>query len=245
MKRITVIVMLLLSISIFSYAQNQLQDVVYLKNGSIIRGTVVNMVPNETLRIQTLDGSTFVYQMNEVEKITKEQPVNQTRNSFRPFGGNVASFKPGYEGSADLGYTVGTGTWSLNRFEFNTSHGYRFNPYFYLGAGLGFHYYHEADGTLMPLFVDARADLMSGNIVPFVDLRAGYSISLSSDEISDGGAYLSPSVGVRFFAQKKVNMNVSIGYSCQWLKVYYGYGYNVLYTESKNFGGVSFKVGVP
>ena len=60
MKRITVIVMLLLSISIFSYAQNQLQDVVYLKNGSIIRGTVVNMVPNETLRIQTLDGSTFV-----------------------------------------------------------------------------------------------------------------------------------------------------------------------------------------
>jgi hypothetical protein len=49
-----------------------LQDVVYLKNGSIVRGTIVEQVPNQSLKIQTRDGSVFVYEMAEVTKITKE-----------------------------------------------------------------------------------------------------------------------------------------------------------------------------
>lgn len=49
------------------------QDVVYLKNGSVIRGMVVEQVPNVSLKIRTADGSVFVYAMDQVEKITKEQ----------------------------------------------------------------------------------------------------------------------------------------------------------------------------
>lgn len=48
-------------------------DVVYLKNGSIIRGLIMEQIPNETLKIQTADGSLFVYKMEEVVKITKEE----------------------------------------------------------------------------------------------------------------------------------------------------------------------------
>ena len=44
-------------------------DVVYLKNGSIIRGMVVETIPNETIKIRTADGSIFVYSLDEVEKI--------------------------------------------------------------------------------------------------------------------------------------------------------------------------------
>jgi hypothetical protein len=47
-------------------------DVVYLKNGSIIRGLIIEQTPNVSLKIQTADKSTFVYSMDEVEKITKE-----------------------------------------------------------------------------------------------------------------------------------------------------------------------------
>jgi len=49
------------------------QDVVYLKNGSVIRGMVIEQVPNVSLKIRTADGSVFVYAMDQVEKITKEQ----------------------------------------------------------------------------------------------------------------------------------------------------------------------------
>lgn len=49
------------------------QDVVYLQNGSIIRGMVIEQVPNVSIKIQTSDGSIFVYEMKDVAKIAKEQ----------------------------------------------------------------------------------------------------------------------------------------------------------------------------
>jgi hypothetical protein len=48
------------------------QDVVYLKNGGILRGMIIEQIPNVQLKIQTKDGSVFVYKMDEIEKITKE-----------------------------------------------------------------------------------------------------------------------------------------------------------------------------
>lgn len=50
----------------------ELQEVVYLKNGSVIRGTIIEQIPGISLKIQTADGNIFFYKMEEVEKITKE-----------------------------------------------------------------------------------------------------------------------------------------------------------------------------
>lgn len=50
----------------------QYVDVVYLKNESIIKGMIIEQVPNVSLKIQTRDGSVFVYKMEEVRKMTKE-----------------------------------------------------------------------------------------------------------------------------------------------------------------------------
>jgi hypothetical protein len=54
------------------YAQ-QYEDVVYLKNGSIIHGTIIEQIPNESLKIKTKDGNVFVYKTEEISKITKEE----------------------------------------------------------------------------------------------------------------------------------------------------------------------------
>lgn len=66
-----------------SYHQNQNQnhqqssgewvDVVYLKNGGMIRGTIIEQVFNVQIKIQTKDGNIFVYKVDEIEKVTKEQ----------------------------------------------------------------------------------------------------------------------------------------------------------------------------
>jgi len=61
-------------------AQQVLVDVVYLKNGSIIKGTIIEQVPGETIKLKTADGSIFVYNMSEIKKITKEQVNNNSRN---------------------------------------------------------------------------------------------------------------------------------------------------------------------
>ncbi len=51
-------------------------EVLYLKNGSIIRGMIMEQIPNEQVKIQTADGSVFVYTMDQVLKITKEPKNN-------------------------------------------------------------------------------------------------------------------------------------------------------------------------
>ena len=70
-------------------AQENFQDVVYLKNGSVIRGIIIEQVPNESIKLQTKDGNLFVYRMDEIEKLTKEQPIN-----FMPLGNSAYSFNP-------------------------------------------------------------------------------------------------------------------------------------------------------
>ena len=69
MKRILCLMVLLLSIASLSYAQS---DVLYLKNGSVIKGSVLEMDPSNGVKIQTSDGSLFVYSMSDVERVSKD-----------------------------------------------------------------------------------------------------------------------------------------------------------------------------
>lgn len=65
--------------TMFAAAQANLQDVVYLKNGSVVRGTIIEQVPGVSLKLQTNDGNIFVYNIEDVEKMTKEQSKGSTR----------------------------------------------------------------------------------------------------------------------------------------------------------------------
>lgn len=50
-----------------------MEDVIYLKNGSILRGVIIEQVPNVSMKIESVGGNVFAVQMAEVEKITKEK----------------------------------------------------------------------------------------------------------------------------------------------------------------------------
>ncbi|RPI06906.1 MAG: hypothetical protein EHM64_01270 [Ignavibacteriae bacterium] len=78
LRLIIVTALVLLSVSaVFA----QTKDVVQLKNGSVIKGTILEMIPDKTIKIQTADGNIFVYNMTEVEKISKDAsaPVIETK----------------------------------------------------------------------------------------------------------------------------------------------------------------------
>lgn len=53
------------------------QDILYLKNGSIIKGELVKALPNEKVQFQLSDGTILSYNTADAIKITKEN-VNQT-----------------------------------------------------------------------------------------------------------------------------------------------------------------------
>lgn len=75
MTRKLLIAIVCCMLSFVSFSQNAGNEVLYLKNGSIILGTIVEQIPFQTIKIQTSDGSIFVYQTSECDRI--EKPTTQ------------------------------------------------------------------------------------------------------------------------------------------------------------------------
>jgi len=61
--------------SLFVFSQNKTVDVVYLKNGSILRGDIVEQVIGQSLKIKTLDGNVWVFKSEDVDRVVKEEVV--------------------------------------------------------------------------------------------------------------------------------------------------------------------------
>ena len=87
----------LLSILLFTpiiiFAQ-QSEDVVYLKAGSIIRGLIIEQVQNSYKKVQS-GQNVFVYQIDEIEKMTKEILRDKTLSNNPIGGGSSFSFTKG------------------------------------------------------------------------------------------------------------------------------------------------------
>lgn len=93
---------LIFTIVPYASAQQIREDVVYLKDGSIVRGIIIEQIPDESLKIQIQGGSVMVLKMADVLKITKEmkmiEPLHETRKNptaafalsfFVPGGGQL------------------------------------------------------------------------------------------------------------------------------------------------------------
>ena len=130
-----------------------------------------------------------------------------------------------YRGFVDAGYSIGIGDYPFGRFEVNTSHGYQFNPYFFLGAGLGFHFMssYETDGMEIalderdskvdiPIFANVRCNFSKKKVVPYIDLKGGTFVT------NNGGMYANASVGCRISLNEKRAVNIAVGYTSEKLE---------------------------
>lgn len=218
------------------------QEVVYLKNGSIIKGVIVEQIPNVSLKVKTADGSIFAYQISEVEKLTKEE-VKSIRNHSRFYSGkkHFNTDKTRYKGFFELGGAIGIGDYGDGVFTASTTHGYQFNPYFFLGAGIGADYHFDWETLFIPIFADVRANIIDGKVTPYVGMKVGYSIF-------DGiGFYFNPNVGVSCALSPKLGLNVSLGYNLQKADIYYFLSAgSTTYSgvETETIGGVTIKLGL-
>lgn len=167
-------------------------------------------------------------------------------------------FSRGYRGYADLGYTIGVGDYEFGRFEIGTTHGYQVCPYFFVGAGVGFHFMskYETKGMQyaldtrksnigIPLFADFRGTFMKSKFSPFLDVKLGHFLT------NGDGFYANASAGVRMKTIGKQAIFLSIGYTFEKLKFdtfdsFTHPGINMDYTRSSRLletEGVSIKLG--
>jgi len=92
MKKISTIIFCILFTSI-ALSQQEYEEVVYLKNGSIIKGIIIEQVPDVSVKIQTKDGNIFVYKMEEIDRITKEPVQTSVQADDVVTGGTTQNLK--------------------------------------------------------------------------------------------------------------------------------------------------------
>lgn len=255
---------LLLFVGISLSAQ-YLPEIVYLKNGNLIRGEIVQIIPDKSIEIRSKDGKVYVYNMSEVLSIEKNKSDRPSKrnNDRRVYSNNAEespesayyssdrysfsdsySLREGYRGMFDLGYSLSVDVAQLNRIEFSTSHGYQFNPYLFLGVGGGLSFFYDGDvesTVSFPIFINPRIDFNTGKVSPFIDLKGGYTFG---EYVK--GLYISPSIGARIAVSDKAAVNFSMGYTLQQIEVVeYGGGYydDYYYKTHPNIGAITLKIG--
>jgi hypothetical protein len=144
------------------------------------------------------------------------------------------SVKRGYKGFIDFGYSFNVAMdgfadeisgYDSDKLFWSTSHGYQFNPYLFLGGGVGFHLMQKYETPYMdipldsrdymidiPVYAETRITFINGNISPFISGRGGYYFT------HNGGLYLNASVGCRFALSTNHAINVFVGYSSENLE---------------------------
>ncbi len=232
MKKLLLFLILLIGFSTYGTAQTY-TEVVHLKNGSIIRGSIIEQTSNELLKIKTPEGSVFICSIDEIEKITKER-------NFSTFRKRSHATLKGYKGFFEAGYLWdirNSNTISANKLELSTSHGFQFNNHFYIGGGVALDRYNDAECTAVPIFADFRANFLNKKLTPFSNIRLGYT----AGDIT--GVYVSLAAGLRITLKAKMALNLKVEFASQGhdeLIIAHWFGYTDEY-ETLNTIGV--KVG--
>lgn len=211
-KLLLLTVMLIVSMSVFS---RTCPETVYLKNGSIIKGVIVEYQPEKSVKILTADNSVFVCNVDDIEKVTREPiDVASTKGYLAP--------QKGYRFFLAADQMVG----DMTGFKFTTTHGAQFNNKIFLGGGVGFC---VADDDVefylsIPVYANFRFDILNKKTTPFIEARAGVAFAIEGTT----GFYGNISVGGRF---KRFSLSTGVE-TLQGTEDYFRYEYDTDYVYS-------------
>ncbi len=237
---------LLLALS--TAAQSRKQEVVYLKNGSIIRNIQEMQHIDSLIRVRTTDGSLFVFGPGDLLKMSFEKKYRNYKEK-----GYLLNIEWGLlSGRQSQRSNFGDFREPASSLSFSVVNGYRFNQYLGLGVGLGIDGYR--DGVMTPLFVRGTGYLFKGRFSPVYALDAGYGFyspvfngrprNTTFEYRHRGGLMGNAAGGVQVFLGREVSFYTMLGYRMQAAR----YEYSSEQLQSREierllFRRMSLKVG--
>jgi hypothetical protein len=216
----------LLLITVILPLMGQDTDHVYLKSGSVIRGKILEIEPVDHVKIEDMCGNIWFYKIAEVEKITSEPFESTIRNEKAAIG-----FDAGFVNMTSIGFLVGSSYNSqVAPFSLLIVNGYRAPMGFFAGFGTGVEFF---SSTYMPLFLDLRYDLLGTDVVPYVMVKGGYGMPLSSDredyDVSYeyyGGALIGAGIGLKIRTRNHFAWDIELMYRYQETSYMEKYNWN-------------------
>jgi hypothetical protein len=166
MKKHLPIIIVLIFIG-FTLSAQKAKDVLYLKNGSIIFGKLVE-IKDSQYKMQTSDGSILLYKADEIDRFSKETPQFEGRKtsgfSFAMEAGLLA-------GAQHTDYTA--------PFSFNFLAGITSNTKNIISAGSGVEF---IGMPFTPLFIEYKYLIYEKKTTPFIFIRGGALVQLGGND---------------------------------------------------------------
>lgn len=187
----------LLIISLFIWHNNLIaqKDLVKLKNGSEIRGTI-KIQSDSIVKIETKDGSLWVFNRNEIDSLA----------SFiaKPIG-------KGFYNTTSIGMMTG----SQVSGSFQVVNGYALNENWHFGFGIGFEkFYYQ---SYVPLFLETRCHLLKKASTPFISIGLGYTAPTHNFDRYFGGFLGQAHIGYKQHINDHLGLLTSVGYRYSYL----------------------------
>lgn len=230
-------------------------DVVYLKDGSTLRGQLLEYVPGERVRLK-LSNTEVTITAEDLLKVVQEPVDNQYLRRMKRQYNQVYRFpETGWYLHPSLYYLPGGGE---NRADFGMGiqaiAGYQFTRWLGLGAGLALDDYSgsESGSTYLPAFVEIRSYLFRTRRTPYVTFAGGYGFTTRPNaEIGQwsqerqGGMMIYPAIGYRLSGKQSKNLTIDLGYKFQHSTVEDISGFNEeIITRRITYRRLSIRLGM-
>lgn len=161
------ITFIMLTFILFQLSAQKTKDALYLKNGSIIYGKLIEITENQ-YKIQTSDGSLFIYPLSDVDKFVKESPLFEGRKTN------------GFGFALEAGFLVGAQNSSYDApFSFNCLASYTTNTKNIISLGSGVEFIGR---PFTPLFIEYKYLFNDRKATPFLFARGGKLFHLGMEE---------------------------------------------------------------
>ena len=183
---------------------SEIVDIVWLKDGSKLRGTILKWDLERGMEFKLLTGAEILIPKKDIHRVMQDIP-SADGSSF----GNTYVKPPKIYNFKEKGWYQNSSGFINFSFSggagIHHAMGYRFNRLFGVGLGTGIET-HDFDAVrnIIPIYAEVRGFLLPKKITPYYAFKIGYGIALR-DEFrgtirAHGGIHISPEVGVRFGA---------------------------------------------
>jgi hypothetical protein len=218
-----------------SLLQKTAVDVVWLKDGSRLSGTILKWELARGMVLKLVTGAEVNIPKEEISKVYQDIPyanysVGDPEFEIRR---NERTYRFREEG------LYNNFSWFLNFSEnggagLHFAMGHRFNRLLGVGMGIGFEsndFFYTRN--IVPLYLEARGFLVPKRISPYYAVKLGYGFALENQVNgtieATGGIHFSPEFGVRF-GGRHVNYYMGLEYKLQ----------NATFTNFDDWGGGQF-----
>ena len=213
-------------------AQHLNEDVIYHRNGSVVRGKIIYRT-QDSIRMETNCNNVFVFATVNLLEIKSEPAKKKSRFVVEPFSNGNSK---GVYSYTSIGVLTGNSEVIDDQtFSVHTNIGYEFSQWLGVGIVVGIEHLKT---EILPVYLSLKSHLFNKSNSPFVNFKIGYSFPVSKTKEKDeyieytyeGGLCLGFDIGVSTFRTKNYAFTITAGYQYQLIKetsdmdYYYWYG---------------------